>query len=142
MGAIVGIAHGKAELGPRALGHRSIVARPDRTELRDRINRRIKSREWYRPVAPAILASAAARFLYHVPHSPYMSFAARVRDAAKAHLAGAVHVDGTARVQTVDDPNSLMGSLLVALADMGAAPCVLNTSFNIRSCPLDRKAHV
>lgn len=139
-GAVIGIAQGRAELGPRALGHRSIVAAPDRPELRERINARIKSREWYRPVAPAVLASAAHRFFEDVPRSPYMSFAVSVRDAAKALLAGAIHVDGTARLQTVDDPTSVLGSLLVALEQMGAPPCVLNTSFNVRSRPLLQRA--
>ena len=139
-GAIIGVAQGRAELGPRALGHRSIVAAPDRPELRERINAQIKSREWYRPVAPAILASAAPRFFEEAPRSPYMSFAARVRDAERARLAGAVHVDGTARVQTVEDPASSLGSLLVALERRGAPPCVLNTSFNVQGRPLLRRA--
>ncbi|HEY4243198.1 MAG TPA: carbamoyltransferase C-terminal domain-containing protein [Kofleriaceae bacterium] len=139
-GAVISIAQGRAELGPRALGHRSIVAAPDRRELRERINARIKSREWYRPVAPAVLASAAGRFFDGEPCSPYMSFAVPVRDSARGQLAGVVHVDGTARVQTIDDPTSLLGSLLVALESMGAAPCVLNTSFNVQARPLLQRA--
>lgn len=139
-GAVVGIAQGRAEVGPRALGHRSIVAAPGRPALRERINARIKSREWYRPVAPAVLTSAAHRFFVGAPRSPYMSFAASVREAARAPLAGAVHVDGTARLQTVDDPASVLGSLLVALEGLGTPPCVLNTSFNVRSRPLLQRA--
>lgn len=139
-GAVVGIAEGRAEIGPRALGHRSIIAAPDRPDLRDRINARIKSREWYRPVAPAVLASEAHRFFEHVPPSPYMSFAASVRVEAKPALSGAVHLDGTARVQTVDNEASTLGLVLVALRDMGAPACVLNTSFNIRSRPLLQRA--
>lgn len=140
LGAVVGIAHGRAELGPRALGHRSIVAAPDRPELRDRINASIKSREWYRPVAPAVLSSAAHLYFEEVPRSPYMSFAVAVRESVRAHVAGAVHVDGTARVQTVDDPSSVLGSLLVALEKRGAPACVLNTSFNLPSRPLLQRA--
>ncbi|MBK7535998.1 MAG: carbamoyltransferase [Myxococcales bacterium] len=139
-GAIVGIAQGRAELGPRALGHRSIVAAADQPQLRERINARIKSREWYRPVAPAILASAASRFFEDAPSSPYMSFALPVRDSARPLLAGALHVDGTVRVQTVSDPTSVLGALLVALERSGAPPCVLNTSFNVRSRPLLQRA--
>lgn len=139
-GAIVGIARGRAELGPRALGHRSIVAAADRPELRERINSRIKSREWYRPVAPAILASAAQRFFEGAPRSPYMSFAVQTRQSARAQLAGAIHFDGTARVQIIEEEASLLGSLLVALERDGAAPCVLNTSFNVRSRPLLQRA--
>lgn len=139
-GAIIGIARGRAELGPRALGHRSIVAAPDRPELRERINARIKSREWYRPIAPAVLSSAAHLFFEGTPRSPYMSFAVSVRDTAKAQLAGAVHVDGSARVQTIDDRTSVLGALLLALERVGAPPCVLNTSFNARSRPLLQRA--
>lgn len=139
-GAVVGIAQGRAELGPRALGHRSIVAMPNSSSLRDRINARIKSREWYRPVAPAILASAAPRFFDSPPHSPYMSFAARVRDSEQAQIAGGVHIDGTSRVQIVHDPSSLLGILLHELERLGALPCVLNTSFNVRGRPLLQRA--
>lgn len=139
-GAVIGIAQGRAELGPRALGHRSIVAAANRPELRERINARIKSREWYRPVAPAVLASAAPRFFEGAPRSPYMSFAVKVRASARAHLAGAVHVDGTARVQTVEDPTSVLGALLLALERVGAPPCVLNTSFNVQARPLLQRA--
>ena len=139
-GAVVGIARGRAELGPRALGHRSIVAMPDRPDLRERINERIKSREWYRPVAPAVLASSAQRFFEAAPHSPYMSFAPRVRECARFELAGAIHVDGTARVQTVDEDASLFLSLLRAIERLGFPPCVLNTSFNLRGRPLLHRA--
>lgn len=139
-GAIIGIAQGRAELGPRALGHRSIIAAPDRPELRERINARIKSREWYRPIAPAILAEAAPRFFEGAVHSPHMSFAARVREPERSRLAGALHVDGTARVQTIEDRGSVLGSLLVALERLGATPCVLNTSFNVRGRPLLQRA--
>ncbi|MGQ0628456.1 MAG: carbamoyltransferase C-terminal domain-containing protein [Phycisphaerales bacterium] len=135
-GAIIGIAEGRAELGPRALGNRSIVARPDRPALRERINDRIKSREWYRPVAPAVLASAAHQFFEDPPRSPFMSFAVRVRDSERERLAGAVHVDGTARVQMVADESCVLGTLLIALQHLGAPPCVLNTSFNVRGRPL------
>lgn len=135
-GAIIGIAHGRMELGPRALGNRSIVAAPDRPELRERINARIKSREWYRPVAPAVLAEAATRLFENPPRSPYMSFAARVRESERPRLTGAVHVDGTARVQIIEDSTSPLGALLVALHRLRATPCVLNTSFNIRGLPL------
>jgi carbamoyltransferase len=139
-GAIIGVAQGRAELGPRALGNRSIIARPDRTEIRERINATIKSREWYRPVAPAILAHAAARLFEDAPRSPYMSFAARVRQDARPSLAGAVHVDGTARVQIVEDRSSTLGAVLEAVERLGAPPCVLNTSFNVRGLPLLQRA--
>jgi carbamoyltransferase len=139
-GAIIGIARGRAELGPRALGNRSIVAAADRPELRERINSRIKSREWYRPIAPAILAEAASHFFEDAAPSPHMSFAARVRASEHSRLAGALHVNGTARVQTVEDRGSVLGSLLVTLERLGATPCVLNTSFNVQGRPLLQRA--
>lgn len=69
-----------------------------------------------------------------------MSFAVRVRDAERARLAGAVHVDGTARVQIVEDASSSLGTLLLALERLGAPPCVLNTSFNVQGRPLLQRA--
>lgn len=140
-GAIIGIADGRAELGPRALGNRSIVAAPGLAGVRDRINARIKSRAWYQPVAPAVREEAIATFFDFSQRSPYMSFAPQVLPYARAAIPAAVHVDGSARVQSVPDKSpSLLGSLLRALQALGAPPCVLNTSFNVRGRPLLQRA--
>jgi carbamoyltransferase len=138
-GAVVGVAHGRAELGPRALGHRSLLALPGSLEVRDRINARIKSREWYRPLAPAVAAADAGAFVADPCPSPYMSFAIEMSAEARARFPAAAHLDGTARVQTVP-PDTLLGRLLTALGQQGMPPIVLNTSFNTRGRPLLQRA--
>lgn len=138
-GAVVGVAHGRAELGPRALGHRSLLALPGSLEVRDRINARIKSREWYRPLAPAIAAAQVTDFVTEPVPSPYMSFAMNMRPEAIARFPAAAHLDGTARVQTVS-ADTFLGRVLAALQRQGASPIVLNTSFNIRGRPLLQRA--
>lgn len=134
-GAVVGVAHGRAELGPRALGHRSLLALPGSLEVKDRINGRIKSREWYRPLAPAVAEAHAGAFVSDPSPSPYMSFAVEMSAEARARFPAAAHLDGTARVQTVP-PDTLLGRLLAALVQKGMPPIVLNTSFNTRGRPL------
>lgn len=138
-GAVIGVAAGRAELGPRALGNRSILAAPGSPDVRDRINARIKSREWYRPIAPAVRLADVDRFFAPPAVSPYMSFAADVRSDARGLVPAAVHVDGTARVQTVTD-DAPLGPILSALRTLGATPCVINTSFNLRGQPLLQRA--
>jgi carbamoyltransferase len=138
-GAVIGVAHGRAELGPRALGHRSILALPGSREVKERINARIKSREWYRPLAPAVPASRTHELLTQPAVSPYMSFALDMRPEAIERFPAAAHLDGTARAQTVA-PDTFLGELLGSLERRGAAPVVLNTSFNIRARPLIQRA--
>ena len=138
-GAVVGVAFGRAELGPRALGHRSLLALPRSVEVKDRINARIKSREWYRPLAPAVAAWRAGDFLPDPSPSPYMSFAAPVYPETARQFPAAVHLDGTARVQTVAR-GTLLGRLLTLLEEQGQPPIVLNTSFNTRGRPLIQRA--
>lgn len=137
-GAIVGVARGRAELGPRALGHRSILAYPDRVEVRDRINARIKSREWYRPVAPVVLAARAERVVHEPPNSPYMSFAPSLTEDARRRFPAISHVDGTARLQTVED--GFLAELLSEVERLGGTPVLANTSFNLRGRPLLHRA--
>ena len=92
---------GRAELGPRALGHRSIFGWPNGPELRDTLNR-IKSREWWRPFAPVCRLQDAERFFTAPAFSPYMLLTANVREAYRHHLAAASHEDGTARLQVLE----------------------------------------
>jgi carbamoyltransferase len=134
-GAFVGVAADRAEHGPRALGHRSILALAGGAEVRQRINQQIKSREWYRPVAPVVRASDAQRYFDGAVDAPYMSFAPRLREDAARRFAAIAHVDATARVQTVN-PGSLLHELLDALDALGREPLLVNTSFNIRARPL------
>ncbi|MBV8245453.1 MAG: hypothetical protein JOZ38_06005 [Candidatus Eremiobacteraeota bacterium] len=118
---------GRAELGPRALGHRSILADARDAANWDRVNR-IKGREWWRPLAPAVLASDYHEcFSSAPPISPYMLFNADVVcDAVPA----VTHVDGTARIQTVDEHDGAFFRLLNFFKDITGTSIVLNTSFN------------
>lgn len=118
---------GRSEIGPRALGHRSILADPRRAENWARVNR-IKGREAWRPFAPAVLAERAAAWFEGAPlPSPHMLFTARVRSPA---LPAITHVDGSARLQTVDEGCGDFHRLLVRFEALTGVPIVLNTSFN------------
>src|SRR5262249_51337007 len=105
-GKVVGWMDGAAELGPRALGHRSILAAPHDAEMRDRLNRKVKHREEFRPFAPAVPIEVAARYFDLPPGGArvgrFMSGVFPVRPEHRARLAAVTHVDGTARVQTVE----------------------------------------
>ena len=101
-GDIVGWFSGRAEWGPRALGNRSILADPRKAEMKERLNRRIKHREPFRPFAPSILSESAGDFFEGSHPSPFMTFAFPLRQNKRDALPAATHVDGTCRLQTVD----------------------------------------
>ena len=130
-GKIVGWFQGRSEIGPRALGNRSILADPRDATIKDYINTRVKHREPFRPFAPAVLQERAAEFFDISQRDPFMTMAPRVR-AEKAHLIpAAVHVDGTARIQTVDRAsNPRYYGIIEEFAALTGVPVVLNTSFN------------
>jgi carbamoyltransferase len=133
---ICGVASGRAEFGPRALGNRSLLADPRGHDIKDQVNE-IKRRQQFRPFAPVILAEHVDEF-FDMPrgfsHSPYMQSVARCRrpDAFPA----IVHVDGTSRVQTVSADGSGIRSLLEAWYARTGCPMLLNTSLNIRGEPM------
>jgi carbamoyltransferase len=130
---IAGFYHGRAEVGPRALGHRSILASPLDGELRDRVNR-AKSRESWRPLAPACTERGFSTYFSAVPADSYfMLFNA----LSKTKLLPAVtHVDGTARVQIVTPACGPFYDLLRAFEEISGHPVLLNTSFNGRNEPM------
>jgi len=133
---IVGVASGRAEFGPRALGNRSLLADPRGPEIKDRVNE-IKQRQRFRPFAPAILEEYAHDYFVMppaFPHSRYMQSVAQVRDP-KAYPA-ITHVDDTARVQTVPADGSGFRRLLEAWYACTGCPMLLNTSLNIRGEPM------
>ncbi|HEX6793486.1 MAG TPA: carbamoyltransferase C-terminal domain-containing protein [Casimicrobiaceae bacterium] len=136
-GKVVGLFAGAAEFGPRALGHRSILADPRIGEMRDFVNAKVKHREWFRPLAPIVLLEDAARYFdIHRP-SPFMQFAAPVRREMASVIPAVTHVDCTARLQTVgpdDDP--LLRAILEAFAQRTGVPVLLNTSFNGKDEPI------
>lgn len=126
-----------AEFGPRALGHRSILADPRRPELRDYINARVKFREDFRPFAPAVRAEEAATYFDLDRDSPYMLFVVPVREAWRERIGAVVHVDGTARVQTVRrEADETFHALLGAVEARTGIGMLLNTSLNRRGQPI------
>ncbi|WP_437658998.1 carbamoyltransferase family protein [Sorangium sp. So ce1182] len=138
-GAIVAIARGRFEWGPRALGQRSIVASPRHPEMRERLNRVIKKREPFRPFAPAVLDDRADAFFegHDNDMAPFMTTVGRVRPARAADLGAVTHVDGTARVQTVSAVSSPeLFHVLRALDGLTGLPVCLNTSLNGNGEPI------
>ena len=130
-GKIVAFCQGRFEWGPRALGQRSILADPADPESRERLNRAIKRREPFRPFAPAVLREHASTYFDGAPDdmTPFMTTVCPVRDGHD--LPAVRHVDGSARVQTVDDASAPeLAGVLRALAARTGRPIALNTSFN------------
>ena len=127
---------GRSEYGPRALGHRSLLANPSREENLERLND-IKGREQFRPVAPMVLADRAAEIFDGPLPSPYMLFTHRVRHEWRDRIAAVVHVDGTARIQTVDRRDEpLVARLLEEVDRRIGVPVVVNTSLNTAGRPI------
>ena len=139
--AIIGWFQGRAEFGPRALGARSILAAAGDAGVMERINARIKRRELFRPLAPAILDTAAEEYFAIAPGGrhvyPFMLATAQALPRAESHTPAVVHVDGSARVQTVSaHDNPLFARLLQEFAALTGVPVVLNTSFNDAEEPI------
>lgn len=140
-GAILATCLGPAEVGPRALGRRSLLALPSVDAVR-RVSVTAKGREAWRPVAPIVLAELAGRLFSGAPErsplAPYMLGRFRTEERAHREAPGIVHVDGTARVQTVGHEPELLPirRLLEALWERHGIPCLANTSFNARGEPL------
>lgn len=133
-GAILGWFQGRSEFGPRALGNRSIFADPRSAQMQDFLNRHVKRREAFRPYAPAIVQERAAEFFELEGPSPVMLRVVPVRGRS---LPAIRHVDGTARVQTVNRrQNELFYDLLEAFGRKSGIPVLLNTSFNVAGEPI------
>ncbi|HEX3312463.1 MAG TPA: carbamoyltransferase C-terminal domain-containing protein, partial [Streptosporangiaceae bacterium] len=127
---------GRSEYGPRALGHRSLLAHPGRRANLDRLND-VKGREKFRPVAPMVLADRAPAIFSRGPlPSPYMLFVHDVAPDWRDRIPAVVHVDGTARVQTVDPATQpLVAALLAAFEERTGLPVLVNTSLNTAGRP-------
>lgn len=134
-GDVIGWLHGRMEFGPRALGARSILADPRGAGTRDRINELVKMRESFRPFAPAVLESEAAQH-FDIDHpSPFMLETHQV--TSPIDLPSITHVDGSARIQTVNDQtNPRFARLLAEFHRRTGCPILLNTSFNVRGEPI------
>jgi carbamoyltransferase len=142
---IVGWMDGALELGPRALGHRSILAAPHSAGMRDRLNRDIKRREEFRPFAPVVPIEEAERY-FEMPSGArrlarFMSGVFPVRPEWREKLAAVTHVDGTARVQTLERGMApRLYALLEAYGRRSGIPVLLNTSFNLAGEPIVNRA--
>ena len=132
-GKIVGWFQGRFEMGPRALGNRSLLADPRRADMKDILNARIKSREPFRPFAPVVLAEEAQRFFELDGPDPFMTKAPRVHPSMRHMIPAGLHVDGTARVQTIErSANPRYYDLIKAFGELTGVPVLINTSFNER----------
>jgi carbamoyltransferase len=130
-GKVVGWFQGRTEWGPRALGNRSIVVDPRRSEMKDVLNERIKRREPFRPFAPSILLEKVGDFFEKGYPDPFMIKVYPVKPEKRALIPAVTHVDGTGRLQTVrKEDNPLYWQLIKEFEKITGVPVVLNTSFN------------
>jgi carbamoyltransferase len=132
-GKIVGWYQGQGEVGPRALGNRSILMNPTLTDGKDILNSKVKHREWFRPFGASVKADKASEY-FDLNHNPYMLFCAKVVDN---RLKSVTHIDGTCRHQTVTrDSNPLFYTLLDRFETITGLPVLLNTSLNLGGKPI------
>lgn len=138
-GKIIAWFQGRSECGPRALGHRSILARPDRQDLKNYLNDHIKFRESFRPYGCTVIWEKAHNY-FDIPEgfeNPFMSFAVPVKENWKELLKHVTHVDGTSRMQTLHrEQEPLFYQLLTEVEKLTGVPVVLNTSLNIMGEPI------
>jgi carbamoyltransferase len=134
---IVGVFRGRLEAGPRALGHRSILANPLMPDVTARLNARVKHREPFRPFAPVVTAGGAHRFFKLEDESPFMSFAMPATCAAIEALPSVVHANGTSRLQTVTPASdAFLHDVLVRFEHASGFPVLINTSLNVKGRPI------
>ena len=130
-GKVVGWFQGRMEWGPRALGNRSILADPRRSDIKEMLNAKIKRRESFRPFAPSILRESVAEWFEQDDDVPFMMEVFQIRSEKRALIPAVAHVDGSGRLQTVHrETNPLFHSLISAFRALTSVPLVLNTSFN------------
>jgi len=132
-GAIIGWFQGRMEFGPRALGNRSFLADPRRADMRELLNRKVKLREWFRPLAPSMKEEVSTE-IFGIPHrDPFMVTVLQVVSSMQATIPAVVHVDGTARPQTVSrKTNPRYWQLISEFEKLTGCPMLLNTSFNVQ----------
>ena len=134
-GKVVGWFQGRMEFGPRALGSRSILADARFPKMQSILNQKIKFRESFRPFAPSVLKEKASKYFDLKKESPYMLFVANVRK--NSNIPAVTHIDGTARIQTVERKNNaLYYDLISTFYKKTNCPVVINTSFNVRDEPI------
>lgn len=128
---IIGLLHGRSEIGPRALCHRSILANPTIAHMKDHINAKVKHRESFRPFAPVVIAEKQFTYFSLIQESPYMLFAANLKNVYAEQLPAITHIDGSARIQAVKKENNpFVYQILKEFESLSGFPVLLNTSFN------------
>ncbi len=136
-GKIIGVARGRSEHGPRALGNRSIICDPSFPKMKDILNEKVKHREWYRPFAPVVRLEDVNKYFEWEGESRWMSFCPKVREEWREALSSITHIDGTARVQTVTkEQNEWLYNLLTEFDNKKGVGVLLNTSFNVDGKPI------
>lgn len=136
-GKIIGWFQGGSEFGPRALGHRSILADPRKAEMKDILNERVKHRESFRPFAPSVLLEYSQEYFDLDIPSPFMLLVANVHKEKQGIIPAVTHVDGTARLQTVTkEDNGIFYDLIDQFRRITGVPVILNTSFNVAGEPI------
>jgi len=136
-GKILGVINGNSEVGPRALGNRSIICNPSFPNMKDTLNKKVKFREWYRPFAPVCRIEDKDIYFNNATESKYMSYAPTVKDGFKDNLKSIVHEDGTTRLQTVKkDDHDFFYNILSEINNRNEVAVILNTSFNVRGFPI------
>jgi carbamoyltransferase len=134
---VIGWFQGGSEFGPRALGNRSLLGDPRKPEMKDILNRRVKHRQAFRPFAPIVLAERMTDIFEGEHDSPFMLMAKPVRPEWRDKIPSIVHVDGTARVQTVrEDTNPKLYQLLKEFDALTGVPVLINTSYNVKGEPM------
>lgn len=130
-GGIIGWFQGRTEFGPRALGHRSIIVDPRRSDAKDLLNDKIKRRESFRPFAPSILKEAVEDYFLQSDNVPFMEKVFNIKEEKHKEIPAVTHVDGTGRLQSVDKNISPRYHKLISkFAEKSGVPILLNTSFN------------
>lgn len=139
---IVGWFQGRAEIGPRALGNRSILSDARSNAMKDKINARVKHREAFRPFAPVVLEERLEDYFEFSHPDPFMTMAPRIRPEKLEVIPAAAHVDGTGRIQTISrDANPKLYKLIETYAGITGVPVILNTSFNRQEPVVNSPAH-
>lgn len=137
-GKVIGWFQGKCELGPRALGNRSILCKPSPRNMKTKVNE-VKIREQFRPFAGSILQEHVHEY-FNVPeknyYSPFMNYCFTVKEEKRRELAAIVHNDNTCRIQTVSESDGLYYTLLKEFNKLSGIPCVLDTSYNLKGEPI------
>jgi len=128
---LIGVIRGNYEVGPRALGNRSILCNPSNKNMREILNEKVKKREWYRPFAPVCTAEDAKKYFTNLNDIPYMSVICYTKKEYKELLPSITHVDGSCRLQTIKkNQNIFLWELLKEFEKLSNFPILLNTSFN------------